>query len=576
MRILGISAFHRNAAAALVIDGQPVAAIQEDRYTKRLQDESFPIRAVRACLAQAGIQVRDLDRIVFYEKPLRKFERELVSLIAAFPRSASPFSRSMFLWLGDRLWMKNRITDELELEDPERVLFTEHQLAHAASAYYSSPFEKAAVLTLDDGGEWATTALAQGTDSALEILAEVRFPHSLGLLVSAIAQYLGLEPGAQDHVLESLASHGTPRFADEFARIVQPQDGGSFSIDQKMMRFSFDRRLLFDEGLEELLGPARKSGGSLRFTPGDSRDADVAASVQHVIEERTLDICRELHKRVPLDALCFAGKLAENRALCARILRDGPFSRLYVPPAPDDAGAALGAALYVHHIKGNAERSVLDHAALGLAVEHRPEDGAMALGSAEQAEATILDRLVAGERIGWVRGVHEFGAQSLGNRSVLADPRPEDARTRLLGSLQHYESYLPCRVAIPAERAAEFFDLPSGAELPLRFAQLTVPARDQLHAVAPSAIQPDGTAWPQLVDEGQDPVFHRLLRRFGERTGAPLLLHSTFALRGSPMVRVEADAVAAFLRTELDCLVVEDRMYEQTSTTGLPPRPSMS
>lgn len=570
MKLLGISAFHRDAAAALVVDGEPVASIQEDRFTKRLQDESFPIRAARACLAQGGLQVRELDGVVFYEKPLRKFERVLACQLGAFPRSSRAFARNMFTWLGDRLWMKNRIAGELEIEDTSRIYFTEHQMAHAAGAYYCSPFEEAAVLTIDDVGEWATTTLSKASGAHIELLSEVRFPHSLGLFVSAVAQYLGLEPGAQDHQLEALAPYGQPRLREEFERLARPIEGGAFEIEQGAFRYGFDHETLYSSELEDLLGPARIATQPLRYTGEDTRDADVAASLQAVIEQRGLELARELHRRVPSQNLCFAGRLAENRALNARLLKDGPFERLYVPPCPDDAGAALGAALYVHHSLERSSangRHVLRDAYLGMGIERRPEEGAQDL---EDPIATLRERLLRGERVAWVRGALELGVRSLGHRSLLADPRASDegggdARTRLLEAVQHGEPYLPITVAVPAERAAEYFELPSGADEPLAMGQLVLPATEALRRHAPSAVRPDGTAWPLLVDGERDPDFHRLLTGFGEASGAPLLLHATFGLRGSPIVRIEGDAFDAFQRSSLDALVVEDRLYVRPS-----------
>lgn len=577
MRVLGISAFHRDAAAALVVDGKVVAAVQEDRYTKRLQDESFPIRAIRACLSQGDIQVRDLDKIVFYEKPLRKFERELASLITSFPKSSKAFSTGMFLWLGDRLWLKNRIVDELELPNAKKVCFTEHQLAHAASAFYSSPFDEAAVLTVDDAGEWATTSLCKGSGSELRMLTEIRFPHSLGMLLSAFSQYLGFEPGTQDHLVENLATFGTPKYVDKINQLVQSGENGTFTVSQDHFRFRYDHQQLFSPALEELLGTARTSGGALRFREDDTYDADLAASFQQVMEERTLALVQRLHELVPSKGLCFAGHLAQNRALCARILRDGPYEELYVPPAPLDAGAALGAALYVTHaVEGVKERDALGHAFLGMHVENRPEDGVIELGGLEQTEVEMVTRLAAGERMGWIRGAHEFGAHSHGHRSILADPSKEDSRKRLLGAVQHLEAYVPCGLAVPAECAAEYFELPEGAEYPLGFGQLAVQAKDKLREVAPSMIQPDGSAWPLLIHKDRDPEFHSLLHAFAAKAGVPMLAHSAFALRGSPIARIESDAVAAFLRTDLDCLIVEDRMYHPLTTTGLPPRPTVS
>lgn len=562
MNILGLSAFHRDAAAALLVDGKPVAAVQEDRFSKRLQDESFPIRASRSCLSQAGLMVRDLDAVVFYEKPLRKFERILATQLGAFPKSARSFSRNMFTWLGDRLWMKNRICDELELDDPSKVYFTEHQMSHAANAFYCSPFEEAAVLTLDDAGEWATSILAKGSGNSLELISEVRFPHSMGLMVSAVAQYLGLEPGAQDHLLESLAAYGSPKYTAEFEQLLRAGEQGSFSIDLDSFRYSWDHEHLYTEELVKALGPARIGTNPLRYTPEDSRDADVAASLQAVLEKRTLELLEELQRRVPSKNLCFAGRLAENRALNARILESGPFEQLYIPPCPDKAGAALGAALFVQHaLNSNSKRHELKDPYLGMTIERHPEDGARDL---EDAGKTLLARLVDGQRVGWVRGKLDFGVHSLGHRSLLADPRPEQARSALLETVQHGEPVLPIRLAVPAERAADYFELPSGGESPLRLAKCFAPAKESLKQHAPSAVRPDGSAWPQLVHADEDPEFHALLTAVGEATGAPLLLHATFGLRGSPIVRIESDAFEAFQRSSLDCLIVEDRMYQRS------------
>ncbi len=559
MRLLGISAFHRASAAALVVDGKPIACIEEDRFTKRLQDEAFPTRAARACLAQGGLQMRDLDGIVFYEKPLRKFERVMATQLSAFPKSARSFSRNMFLWLGDRLWMKNRIADELEFPDTDRIFFTEHQMAHAAAAYYASPFEEAAVLVLDDSGEWATSSLSAGKGTQLSTLAEIHFPHSLGLFVSAIAQYLGLEPGAQDHFLEGLASYGTPRYLEIFEGLAPCGPEGSFSIDMEAFRYDFDHETLFTEKLEALLGPARLGTSPLRYETADCRDADVAASLQALIELRGLELAGELHKRAPSENLCFGGRLATNRGLCSRLLKDGPFQSIYVPPECDDAGAAMGAALYVEYANStNSERFPQSTPWFGMPIEAHPEEGAQELSDPHQ---TLLSKLLDGERVAWVRAEFELGLRSQGHRSLLCDPRPPEARTSLQETVQVAEPFLPIRLLVPEEHAADYFELPTGAQAALEMAQLCVPAKDKLKSAAPSAVAPNGSAWPQVVRAETDPAMHRLLLEFGEATGLPLLLHETFALRGAPIVRVEADAYEAFNRTTLTSLIVENRLY---------------
>jgi len=561
MRILGISCFHRDAAAALVVDGRPVAAYQEERFTRKRLDPAFPQRAVRACLGHAGLTSADLDRVVFYEKPLRKFERLLVTQLAAFPRSARSFSRSMFLWLGDRLWMKNRLSDELGV-DAGRIAFTEHQRAHAAAAFFGSPFDAAAVLTVDDFGEWATTALARGSGRELEVLSEVHFPHSLGLFASAISQFLGFEPGSDEHEVEALAAHGTPRFEQVLGDLVQTGEGGSFTVRQDVFRFAHDTERLFGPELEELLGPPRRPGAELRHAGDDARHADVAASLQAVLERTVLELARELHRRAPSERLCFAGQLARNRRLCARLLADGPFDELYVPTACDEAGAALGAALgLAFELDETAVRAGDALGRLGrdddLLAE--PEEGARAV---DDPADEVARRLADGARVAWVRGGLELGRESLGGRLLLGLAAGASARTDFLAAVQRGEPHRAVRLAVTAEAAGELADLPARAcEELLARAQLDVPATARLRELAPSAVQPDGRVWLQLVRASDDADLHRVLEAVGERSGAPALLLAGFHLRGSPVVRTEAEAVDAFRRSALDALVVGERLY---------------
>lgn len=562
MRILGISAFHRDAAAALLVDGLPVAAAQEERYTRKRVDSAFPKRAARFCLDRAGLSSSDLDAVVFYEKPLRKFERTLATQLQAFPRSSKSFSRGMFLWLGDRLWLKTRIAEDLAV-DVGKVMFVEHQRAHAASAFFASPFEEAAVLTLDDMGEWATTTLAHGRGSAIEVLSEAHFPHSLGLWYSAFVQLVGFEPGIDEEKLEALAHWGTPRFEREVGETLPAQTEGAFAVDMQHFRFNFDGERLFEASLAEKLAYARAPGSPVRFNGADTRDADLAASVQRVLESRVLALAQELRKRVDVDALCVAGEVARNRSLIARLVADGPFSRVFVPPAAGEAGAALGAALEFHCASAGGPRAFRqEHCAFGERIEDLAEDGARSLGSVDAARALLVERLAAGKVVGWARDALEFGSLSLGRRVILADARPADARERLLSSVQQHEAFVPCRVAVLASRARDYFALPSGCEHALRFGHLIVRAKDAARSRIPGALMHDGTAWVQLIDASDEP-FERLLADFERASGVPLLLITNLNLRGVPLARSEADCVEVFRRSALDALFVAERVYER-------------
>jgi len=565
MRILGLSAFGRDAAAVLVVDGEPLAASTEERFTRVLHDPAFPRRAARACLRAGGLEARDLDAVVFHVKPLRQFERVLACQLRAFPRSAGTFSRSLFSWLGDRLWIRGRIASELGLP-PEKVLFAEHHAAHAAAAYMPSPFEEAAVLVVDGAGEWACTSLWHGRGTTLTPLGEVLFPHSLSLLYSAVTEFLGFPPGAGEERVMELAALGAPRFLLWLTELLHWEEDGSYRLDQRPFRFAFVGERLFAQPLSDRLGPPRAPGAPLRLSEPDSRDADLAASVQRLVEEALLRLAAELHRRAPCDSLCFGGELAANPKACARLLRDGPFKQLWIPPAAGDDGAALGAALHL------ATTAAVDGTSVRRWRQTRPF-----LGEAPDASelpgfplpdddarlSALLGALQRDGLVGWVRGRGEWGPRSLGHRALLADPRRLDCKERVNSLVKRRESFRPFSPAVPAEHAAEFFELPAGAEWPLRWMQLTVRARprtvDRLHAV----VHVDGTSRPHLVHAGEDPLLHRLLLEWGKLTGAPILLHTSLNLRGDPLVRGADDARALWERSGLPVLVVEDRMLER-------------
>jgi carbamoyltransferase len=560
MRILGIAAHHRDSAAALVVDGEVVAAAQEERFTRLTLDSAFPRRAIRWCLASRGIPSTSLDRVVFYEKPLRKFERVLVRSLAQFPRSSWTFAKSAFLWLGDRLWIRNRIADDLSIP-AERVLFVEQARAQLANAFYSSPFEESALLLLDDVCEWATTVFGRGRGTSVELLHELRHPNSLGLFASAMTQFLGFAPGEEEYKLEALSAEGEPRLASLLGNLVHAE-AGAFVLAERAFRFDDGAARLHGPELEHLLGPARHSGEPLRSQAPDAFHADLAASVQHVLEKRTLDLARELARRVPSQNLCLAGLLAQNTRLCTRLVADGPFPFVHVACASGKAGGAVGAALYAHHaLDPSRPTRVRPPIALGEAIDERAEEGARELVGEVESRRALVDRLARGERVGWVRGAMEFGVRSLGRRVVLTASAGSDARARLLAALQHVESFLPCRVALPVERAAEFLELGRGLAGLAECSQVVVGARPALRAHAPSAVQADGRVWPLLVRSQADPEFHAVLALLAEKTGRPLALMSDFAMRGSPIVRNEVEAVEAFRRSALDALVAGTRVY---------------
>ncbi len=565
MHILGISAFHGPSAAALLRDGEAIAALPEERLTRKRHDTAFPSRAIRFCLDQAGLESRHLDYAVFYEKPLRRFERVLLSQLRAFPRSARSFSRTMFQWLGDRLWIKGRIADELGIS-PDKVRFVEHQRSLAATAYLTSPHDEAALLIVGDEGEWACTSLGRGQSGQVTLIEELSFPHSLGLLTGAITQFLGFESGrgGEGRVME-LAAHGQPRFLDVFEQWLQLDPDGSYAIDPEPFRFDFDSELLFGEGVVEALGPPRASSAALRMAGDDSRDADVAASLQHALEAALLGLARRLAEKVPLPHLCLGGEVAKNSLAVGRLLREGPFESVFVPAAPGGEGAALGAALTLHHNLAGDESSARRARSapwLGEAILEDPDNSAQVLANDDDIVDALLAHLLAGHTVGWMRGRSESGPHSLGHRSILADPRSPDAAAHVRGKVKTREGFRAFHPAVAAESMDEFFELPPGGLDSARGLRLSAPATDRARELAPAVLHVDGSARPLPVDKERDPLFHRLLVRFGEETGCPMLLHTSLNGRGEPLARTEVEARDLFERTELDALMVECRLYE--------------
>ena len=558
MRVLGISAYHQDSAAALVIDGRPVAAAQEGLFTKTPLDASLPLRAARSCLSRAGLNGPDLDRVVFYEKPLRRFERTLATALRAFPGGGRGFAREASRWLGDRLWLKGRLADELGV-DPKKIQFVEHLASHAACAFYLSPIQRAAVLVADDVGEWATTAIFKAGGTGLELVGEAHLPHSLGLVVSAFVQFLGFDPGKDDEYLGDLAGHGTPRFADAVRELVGADEDASPAIARGHFNFGEGVRQLWTEEMARRFGPARVPGSPLRLGGDDARDADLAASLQQVLEERIVALAQKALERTGEEDLCFAGVLARNRGVNTALLERSGARSLFVPPEPADAGGALGAALYVHHAEASAERNGAPAALfLGETPGSVSEEEPAASGQKPEA---LLPALLEGRPVGWVRGSLEFAPESLFHRCVLIDPRAESARENLLGALQRTEPFLACRAAVPAERLGEFVELPAGGAGLARLAQLQLPVHEALRAAAPAAVLPDGTARIQAVSRDEDPELHKLLELFGAERGAPVLLLETLRLRGAVVPRSDHEAIDAFGRSQLAALLVDDRLF---------------
>ncbi len=585
MHILGISCFYHDAAAALVRDGVVVAAAEEERFSRRKHDPRFPRRAVDFCLEHAGIAAGDLDYVVFYEKPLVKFERILTTALRSFPRSWKGFGESMITWLDEKLWIKAVIQKELGIA-AERVLFTDHHTAHAASAFFCSPFASAAVLTVDGVGEWTTSAAGtatgaweEGGRNSIDLARETRFPHSLGLLYSAFTAWLGFEVNEGEYKVMGMAPYGEPKYQDRVRRVVRVAEDGSFRLEMDFFSFHHSPEHSYSPRFVELFGPARDPGAEFvtRLThPGRAADArelernqyyaDVAASIQRVVEDTLVAMAAHLRRSTGETRLCMAGGVALNSVANGRILRESGFEELYVQPAAGDAGGAVGAALYAYHVVlGMPRVYVMEDAYLG---REYGEDEARAFLDARGVryevyddEARMLDRLVDdlldGRAIGWSQGRFEWGPRALGNRSILADPRREEMKATVNEKIKLREPFRPFAPAILEERAGDFFDgIPDPARhWTARFMLAVLPWKEAGGRLAP-AVNHLGTGRLQTVRREWNPRYHGLISRFGEATGVPVLMNTSFNLRGEPIVATPADAFGTFSRSGLDVLVL--------------------
>jgi carbamoyltransferase len=571
MKILGISAHYHDAAAALVVDGVPVASVQEERLSRRKNDAAFPLRAIEWCLEAAKLEPDDLDAVVFYEKPMLKFERILTMALRAFPKSWASFPRAMKSSLGEKIWVKGIIASHLGVSG-KKIFFTEHHHAHAAAAFLTAPTKNAAILTADGVGEWTTLSVGRGTrdhegtgKTSIEILRELRFPHSIGMLYSTFTAFLGFAVNEGEYKVMGLASYGEPRFADVVRKIVRRTPDGAFALDMAYFDYHTTSKRSFSSRFVEELGLPRSPFDPLDpATPEGRRYADIAASVQLVVEDVLVDIARSLHEETGCADLCLGGGVALNGCANARILRESGFERIFVPPAPGDAGCALGAALYADRITfEQPDRAFPDHPFWGPRVDADElarvarEDG-LTLETADD-EPTLVERvareLQAGKIVGWMDGACELGPRALGNRSILASPTSIEMRDRLNKEIKYREEFRPFAPAVPIEVADRYFELPPGGARLGRFMSGVFPVREQWREQLAAITHVDGTARVQTVEREMAPRFHALLEAYGALTGMPVLLNTSFNLAGEPIVNRAVEGYSTFRRCGIDLLV---------------------
>lgn len=596
MNILGVSCFYHDAAAALLQDGVLVAAAEEERFSRKKHDHGFPEHAIAFCLRRAGIRAEDLDYVVFYEKPLMKFERLWMTILGSAPRTGRVFREAMAAWLTDRLWVKGLLRERLRVP-PERLLFVEHHVAHAASAFLCSPFDEAAVLTVDGAGEWVTGALgtarttrADGSErSTIRLHKEMRFPHSIGLLYSAFTAFLGFEVNEGEYKVMGMAPYGEPKYVDRVMQLIDLRDDGSFALDMSRFCFHHSTDRTINRRFEELFGTPRHPKArfvtartSLYDDPNPPTTeeiernqyyADVAASIQRVTEEVLLRMARHLHAETGLRNLCLAGGVGLNSVANYRLLRETPFEDLFIHPAAGDSGGAAGAALYAYNVVlGQPRRFVLEHALLGD--EHGP-DAVEAFLERENAPseridddarmlARVVDLLLAGKVVGWYQGRFEWGPRALGNRSILADARRADMKDTVNIKIKFREPFRPFAPSVLAERTAEYFELPEPERhYPARYMLLVSPVRVDKQATVPAITHVDGSGRLQTVHRATNPRYHRLIEMFGDATGVPLVLNTSFNLRGEPIVNTPENAYRTYMTSGMDALVLGHRLLQK-------------
>jgi carbamoyltransferase len=586
MFILGISAFYHDSAAALVEDGNLVAAAQEERFSRKKHDARFPKHAVSYCLSEAGIRLNDLDSIVFYDKPFLKFERLVETYLTFAPRGLRSFQMSIPLWVREKLFQKRLLSKSLadvlgdDFDWEERLLFTEHHFSHAASAFYPSPFHEAAVLTMDGVGEWATTSIATGSGNQLQILKEIHFPHSLGLLYSAFTYYAGFKVNSGEYKLMGLAPYGEPKYAQTILdNLIHLKPDGSFRLNVEYFDYCTGLTMT-NQKFNDLFGaPARKPSELLT-----QFHMDVAASIQKVLEEVVLRMTRSIAAETGHKNLCLAGGVALNCVANGKILRDGAFENIWIQPASGDAGGAAGAALAAYHQYRNQPRRVSSCDAmkggyLGPSFPQREiEDRLSAAGArftpldSSRLIERCVDALLDGKALGWFQGRMEFGPRALGGRSILADPRSPTMQSFLNLKVKYRESFRPFAPSILREDVAEWFELDTDSPYMLLTAGVTPCHRrsmtqaqqelfgiDKLNVVRsdiPAVTHVDYSARIQTVHKETNPIYYQLISSFKERSGCPVLINTSFNVRGEPIVATPEDAFRCFMGTEIETLAI--------------------
>lgn len=590
MYILGISCYYHDSAAALLEDGVLVAAAEEERFTRKKHDYGFPYKAIDFCLEQAGIQAEDLEYVVFYEKPLLKFERILLTTLQTFPQSYRVFREAMITWFNEKLWIKGHILTKLDIPD-EKLLFVEHHLSHAASAFLCSPYEEAAVITVDGVGEWTTASIGKATadwdgngTNQIDLFGEVKFPHSLGLLYSAFTAFLGFRVNSGEYKVMGMAPYGRPTRVEDVYKLIEFGDDGGFRLNMDYFSYHRSTSKTFSNKFVELFGEPRVHESTF-YTPTthpkkdhpgwddqtaqkNQHYADIAASIQSVTEEALLKMAEYAHYRTGLKKLCMAGGVTLNSVANGRILRETPFEDVWIQPASGDSGGALGAALYVYHVLlGKPRKYVMEHAYWGKAyTQERVRSAIDSTGrkyeivdDQERVATMMVDDMSSGKVIALFQDRFEWGPRALGNRSILADPRGAEMKEIVNARIKFREPFRPFAPVVLEERAADFYnelDNPYD-NYPIRYMLMVYKTRDGQGDRIKAVTHEGGSGRLQTVRREWNPLYHRAIELFGEATGVPVLLNTSFNLRGEPIVNTPENALNTFSKSDIDTLYMD-------------------
>ncbi len=587
MNILGVSCYYHDSAAALLQDGVLIAAADEERFSRKKHDHGYPQQAIDFCLAQGGITGADLDYVVFYEKPLHKFERILLSTLGTFPKSWGVFREAMVAWFDEKLWIKSQLQTKIGVPT-DKILFVEHHLSHAASAMFASPFEDAAVLTIDGVGEWTTATMGHATatfdgsgENSINLTRELRFPHSLGLLYSAFTAYLGFRVNNGEYKVMGMAPYGQPNYMDDVYKVVSVDADGGVQLNMDYFSFHYSTKNTFNRKFEDLFGPRRMPEAEFfTETTHPRRDhpqwddavaaqnqkyADIAASIQRVTEETVLKMVKAAHEHTGSKNLVMAGGVALNSVANGRIVRESPFERVFIQPAAGDSGGALGAALYAYHVLlGKPRKWVMEHAYWGAEYSEAEMETAIResgfsyekIDDMAQLSQRAVDAMLDERVIALYQGRFEWGPRALGNRSILADPRREEMKEIVNTKIKFREPFRPFAPVVLAEKAAEYFATPNIES------NLLAPYMLMVSPIVPEkgeqikAVNHNGTGRLQSIEREKNPLYYQMIADFEQATGVPVLLNTSFNLRGEPIVNTPQNALNTFRKSDIDQLVM--------------------